>query len=263
MEKGQKEARIGLDAETEIVNKLNSDDKLRNDFIKCMSKIGFQVDNKFKAVKMGKNYKSDILICHSNCEVLGISLKTVKETKKGFHQVDRRWLDDWKNLLDMPDDIYNIFKDGVIRIAKNPRDKFILEKDQTKIKNFLKNKISIIIREIFVKNEKCLKILAIYDKRKCNKELYLINIDDFIEKFEKDVEIGFSKKGIIEFRLEGEKILTIQRKGGNGKGKNIGISKTDIRHTGNQLQFKMYPITLVDYIKNKKDEIRWCNITLN
>ncbi|EHP83879.1 hypothetical protein [Methanotorris formicicus] len=110
-----------------------------------------------------------------------------------------------------------------------------------------------------------MKILAIYDKRENNKELYLINMEDFIEKLKKDVEIGFSKKGIIEFRLEGKKILTIQRKGGNGKGKNIGIPKTDIRHTGNQLQFKMYPITLVDYIKNKKekDEIRWCKIILN
>ncbi|EHP86133.1 hypothetical protein [Methanotorris formicicus] len=124
MLKGQKEARIGLDAETEIVDKLNSDNNLRNNFIKCLSVLGFQLDNKFKAVKQGKKYKSDILI-YSNNSILGISLKTVKETEKGFHQVDRRWLDDWKNLLNMSDDIYDIFKEGIIRIAENPKDKFI------------------------------------------------------------------------------------------------------------------------------------------
>ena len=156
-------------------------------------------------------------------------------------------------LLNMPDEVFEIIKEAILRVARNSRDKFILEKDKNKIKNFLAHHLPEIINEIFRRGEEKLKLLIIFDKRK--KRIYMFRMNDVIEFLIKNASnnISFSEKGIIYI---GD-FIRIQRKGGNGK--HIKISKTNWNHPGNQLQFKFSPLKFAEYIESTR-AIDFCTI---
>ncbi len=132
LEKGKKEARIGLDSEQDIINRINFDEKFQNLIKDCLLKLGFNVQGKLRARKDG--VKTDIFIQINGQEEIGVSIKS--STLTNFHQLDRRRLEEWKNFLNMPDDIFEIIKEAILRVARNPRAKFILERDRSKIKDF-------------------------------------------------------------------------------------------------------------------------------
>lgn len=88
MKKGEKEARIGLDSEKKIVEKINSDEVFRNSLKECLVKLGFGPKNDIKAQR--NNLKTDILIRIDGN--IGASVKT--STRTSFHQLDRRSLED-------------------------------------------------------------------------------------------------------------------------------------------------------------------------
>lgn len=247
MEKGRKEARIGLDSEEDIINKINTDERFRSLLRKCMINLGFSPKEEITARK--DDVKIDILV-KINGEI-GLSIKS--STKTSFHQLDRRRLEDWKDLLNMPDEIFNIIKESILRVAKNSKDKFILEPDRVKIKEFLAKHLKVIIDEVFMKREPNLKLLMINDKQKSR--LYVYNMAEVLNfLYNNSVNnIKFSDKGIIKL---GD-FITVQRKGGNGK--HITIPKNDWTHPGNQLQFKFSPLKFVEYIA-KTNAIRFCVI---
>jgi len=182
--------------------------------------------------------KTDIFIRINEQEEIGVSIKS--STKTSFHQLDRRRLEEWKEFLNMPDDIFETIKEAILRIARNPRAKFILERDRDRIKEFFANHLSEVINEIFKRGEERLKLLIINDKRK--RRIYIFRMDDVIEFLIKNAtnNISFTEKGIIRL---GE-FVTIQRKGGNGR--HITIPKTDWSYPGNQLQFKFSPLKFAE-----------------
>jgi len=265
MVKGQEEARIGLDAEEEIISMINTNKDARNELKECLANFGINLGENFYAIKPKNRefIKTDILLCCTkDNDIIGISLKTVKKTKEGFHQIDRRRLEEWKKILDMQDDVYDIFKESILRKAKNRNAEFIKKDDQPKIKDFIKKNLPKILKEIFVRNEeKVLKILAVYDIRDNNKKtLYLVDISQFIEKLASEADVSFSKNGIIQIVINNTPIITIQRKGGNGQHVKK-YKKTDWEHPGNQLQFKMKPISVVKFLKENAKEIT-CTIDI-
>ena len=71
---------------------------------------------------------------------------------------------------------------------------------------------------------------------------YFYEIDKLITEISK-AEIKFSKNGVIKF---GE-FITLQRKGGNGD--KLHLPKSDLRHPGNQLQFKMKIINFINTVE--------------
>jgi len=249
LKKGEKEARIGLDSEQDIINRINLGGKFHDILKDCLIKLGFNVQGRLRARKDG--IKTDIFIRINEQEEIGISIKS--STKTSFHQLDRRRLEEWKELLNMPDDIFETIKEAILRIARNSRAKFILEKDRDKIKEFFANHLSEVINEIFRRGEERLKQLIINDKRK--RRIYIFRMDDVIEFLIENAtnNICFTEKGIIRL---GE-FITIQRKGGDGR--HITIPKTDWRHPGNQLQFKFSPLKFAEYVEST-NVIEFCAI---
>jgi hypothetical protein len=249
--KGEKAARIGLEAEEDIIDWINSDELFSNKIKSCLCKLGFDTQKEYKLIARKDNTKADIFIRINEKEEIGVSIKSSERTS--FHQLDRRNLEDWKNLLNMPDDVFKTIKDAILRVARNNKDKFILEEDRCKIKEFISKNLHKMITEVFKRNEDKLKILIINDK--ITRKIYLFCINDVIEFIIKDAEnnISFTKKGIIKLG----RFVTIQRKGGNSEA--IKIPKTDWEHPGNQLQFKFSPLKFAQDVKSKQ-AIKFCVI---
>jgi len=250
LEKGEKEAKIGLDSEKEIMEMINTDMKFRSKILDCLRTLDFKI-NDIRRASESKDTKSDIFIL-SNIGKLGISIKT--STKTSFHQLDRRTLDGWKNYLEMPDDIYMILKKSILRVAENSRKaKFIIEEDREKVKNFFLENIESIITEIFTKSERNLRLFMVNNKTA--KEIYVFRMDEVLKFLIQDAsEISFSSKGIINLG----NFITVQRKGGDGK--HVKIPKSDWKHPGNNLQFKFSPLKFAEYVKDGK-KIKFCIIT--
>lgn len=250
MKKGRKEARIGLDSEKDIVRLINTNKQFKNLVKRCLNELGFVIKGQIKARK--DNRKTDIFI-EDNSKI-GVSIKS--STRTSFHSLDRRWLKNWKETLDMPDYIFNIIKEAILRIARNPRDYFIIQKDRKVIEDFFMIHISNIINDIFTHNEKDLKLLMINDKRK--RKIYLFNMEEVVNFLVENIHnnISFSRKGIIRL---GD-FITVQRKSGDSS--KITIPKTDWKHPGNQLQFKFSPLKFAEHVEKNKD-IKICNIKLS
>lgn len=242
LEKGKKEARIGLDSEQDIINRINFDEKFHNAIRECLIKQGFNPRGKLRARK--DNVKTDIFIRVNEREEIGVSIKS--STKTSFHQLDRRDLEEWKTFSNMPEEIFEIIKEAILRVAKDSRAKFILEKDRDRIKEFLADHLSEVINEVFRRGEEKLKLLLINDKRK--RRIDIFRMDDVVKFLIKNASdsICFTEKGIIKL---GD-FVTIQRKGGNGK--HITIPKTDWNHPGNQLQFKFSPLKFAEYVESTR-----------
>ncbi|MEX2704832.1 MAG: hypothetical protein Q6352_006185 [Candidatus Freyrarchaeum guaymaensis] len=247
MEKGRKEARIGLNSEKEIINLINSDSNFQKALRKCLLALGFKSKKKITAYKDG--LKTDIFVIVDG--EIGISIKS--STATSFHQLDRRRLEEWASLLGMPDDIFKIMKESILRVARNSRDKFISESDRDKIKDFFGKHLKVVINEIFRKGEQSLKLLMINDKR--TGKVYVFGMDDVIDFLFENASnnVTFTKKGIVRL---GD-FITVQRKGGDGK--HISLPKTDWKHPGNQLQFKFSPLKFSEHAE-KTNRIRFCII---
>ena len=150
--------KLGLYSEKNIVRAINTDERFRDLIKDCLSVLGFKLQGKIKACVDGT--KTDIFI--KNALKVGVSIKT--STKTSFHHLDRRWLEDWKEFLNMPDEIFKILKQSILRIARDPRNCFILPKDKQKVQKFFATHLKDVIHEIFTKGEDCLKILLINNK---------------------------------------------------------------------------------------------------
>jgi hypothetical protein len=246
--KGSKEARHGLDAEKLVIEYL---EKNLDEINECLREIDI-IFSPIKKVekpqkKEKKRIKCDIILQGTDNSSLCISLKTV--TNASFHHLDRRWLDEWRRILNMPTDVYDIFRESILRVANNSKEVFIKEHHQKRIKEFIQSKFEDILKEIFEGGEEDVKVLAIFDRKNKPNKIYFFNIDQVICFF-KQQEISFSNKGILKIG----KFITLQRKGGNGS--HIKKNKCDLNHPGNQLQFKFKPLEFVKYVENNKDKLK-------
>jgi len=157
-EKGRKEARIGLDAESEILRRVNEDVTFRRKLISCLRGLGFRL----QGIEMRKDGVKVDLVIESRSSKIGVSLKT--STKTSFHQLDRRRLEEWKDILSMPDNVYQIMKRSILRKASNRRAPFIEKGDRDPVGSFFSSHLDEILEEIFRRGEQ-VDLLAIYDKR--------------------------------------------------------------------------------------------------
>lgn len=234
MKKGQKEARIGLNSEKDMVTLINTNAQFRNSVKRCLENLGFRSGKEIKA--RIDNMKTDIFI--EDDLRIGVSIKS--STKTSFHNLDRRWLENWKDFLTMPDDIFITIKEAILRVSRNSKDYFIQPEDRNKIKDFFAKNIKNIINDIFTHGERDLKLLVINDKRK--HKLYLFRMEEVINFLVNNIRnnISFSPKGIIRLG----NFITVQRKGGDSS--KITLPKTDWKHPGNQLQFKFSPLKFAE-----------------
>jgi hypothetical protein len=176
MKIGQKAARIGLDSEKDIQKAINKNEHFKELIKNCLNNLTLESKRKIKTKKKKRLTKKDITIDIGDSSI-GVSIKSSKRTS--FHQVDRRRLEDWKDFLNMHENIYEIIKEAALRISNNPQAKFIKKEDQDTIKNFFQENYKIMLKEIFTRDEEDLILLLINNKM--NKTIYIFKIQECLK----------------------------------------------------------------------------------
>lgn len=167
-----------------------------------------------------------------------IQVKLVSN-KTGFNQVDKRWLSRYKELWNIPNDVYEIleyFTGEKLPYKPNTRDKrrmFLTEmekdKQDTVVKWFKQNKTLILSDVIRGRGKFAAEWVLVAQKVKTNSRWVLKNINEVLQHYTEG-EVQVSPKGSITLGS-----VLIQRKGGDGG-----------RDTAKMLQFKLDPTKLFD-----------------
>jgi len=250
------EAHIGRKGEEILIDILRSERKV----IECIEKLTGKRIGNVDVVARGSHFslwKTDVVLIGSTRECVGISLKTFKASARPDDHLDRRWLEKpsdepseiarpWSEVLGMPEDIAEIFRKGILRMAAG-KSKYLVSNhsDQQKVKEFLLKVIDRFLEEAFRNGERELLILALLEYNSESK-LCLFNLDKVIEFIKNDVQ----REGItFGSRISIGRFIILQRKAGNGK--HVKIPKTDPRHPGNQLQVKLIARTFRDVAINQ------------
>src|SRR5699024_11224714 len=97
---------------------------------------------------------------------------SLKAAEANFNQLDRRWLSEWAEVLNMPQEIKDMIQSSLDRKVKNSRDVFILPEQEHAILSYLESKKDGIFKELFTKEDENLKVFVAYDEK--NNEWYEI-----------------------------------------------------------------------------------------
>ena len=245
---GSKTAKAGFRNEQDVITRFNNweKDKITQEWL---NKMGYKTkDIEFiKAIKVKGQYKADIQV---RITIL-IKLKHQEDTQnlqiklvsnnQGFNQIDKRWVDKYVELWNIPKDITKILKlfSGEIKSLKNnlkdPRRVFlneISESDQNKLIHFFnENKILIVSDLLMGRGEFSADWTLVIFKMNGKSKWALKSINQVMNIFGSG-DIRITKEGSLKIGKIG-----MQRKGGDSG-----------RKTANMLQFKINPMEL--FIKN-------------
>jgi len=162
---GSKTAKAGFSNEQDVIDRFNSwsSDKIAQEWL---AEMNYKIDDiEFvKALKVRGQYKADIQVritilikLKSQEDVQNLQVKLVSNLKSGFNQIDKRKVDKYVELWNIPKDVAQILKlyTGEIKPTqtnlKDPQRMFIKEmnqSDQNKLLNFLKENKILIISDI-------------------------------------------------------------------------------------------------------------------
>ena len=253
-------AKGGFQAETNFINLVNNEWKTSSILKSIFHDMNIEFDNVEhmtceKPIK--HNVKTDCFILISyllknDKNIHNISIKLVSsKLKKGFNQIDKRWIKSYAELLNIPDDIVFLLKlyTGEKQVSEYPNkpqilkdkkqrrlfaDEMIID-DQKKLVKWFNENINAIFTLVFVGNdiEYQPNFMLLIKGTGNNIEYKIHSITDAINFYKGDSKSSISGRG--NFHL-GK--LTIQRKGGD-KGKD----------TAKQLQFKFDPLAIWSWIK--------------
>ena len=238
---GSQTAKSGFRNEDDIVRKFN-DWKSDEDAQKWLDLMGYPIDeiDKVEAIKL-HGEKTDVQVqitiyMKKAIAAENLSIKLVSNPQ-GFNQVDKRWVDKYVELWDIPEDIAKLLKVFTGEIVpmrsglKDERRKFLnemAEEDQKKIIDFFTKKKILIVSDILKGRGKFSAgwmLVALVIKSKSRWVLKSINhaMNVFAEG-----EVKITARGSLKI---GE--ITMQRKGGDAG-----------RDTSKMLQFKINPVEL-------------------
>lgn len=238
---GSETAKNGFRNEDDIVNKFN-DWKCDKEAQLWLGIMGYNLDDiEFvKAVKI-HGHKTDVqaqvtIKLKDAIDVQNMQVKLVT-IGKGFNQIDKRWVDNYVALWNMPNGIASILKRYCGELPpsiSNPRDKrrmFINEftKDERdSIFKWLTDNKSMIVNDILKgRGQFAAEWMLVAQKKATNARWVLKPINYCINFFGNDA-VAYTKQGNIRIGNIG-----IQRKGGDGGAK-----------TAQMLQFKIDPTLL-------------------
>lgn len=186
-----------------------------------------------------RSKKADaLLIISPSGEVRGCS---IKEAEANFNQLERVWLEALAEDLKMPDSIRNRIQTCIDNRRLKKSVKFITEDHQEEIISYFQDNIDNLLRRLFTGYDDTLAYFVIYDYTK--RSWHICLIADVINAIREE-EITVSDKGVLYFGCG----LSMQKKGGNGA--HVKVPKSHPTHPGNQLQFKIKPISLLHMIPN-------------
>ncbi len=241
--KGSKTAKDGFKNERDIADKFNNWET-DNEAKQWLTIMDYDLENieYVKAVVLS-GYKADINVkvqikLKDALDTQNIQVKLVSN-KKGFNQVDKRWLENYKKLWEIPDNVYEIlqyftgekppYKSG----TQDKRRMFLNEMEESKqsiiINWFLKNKTLILSDVIRGRGEFSAEWVLVVQKLQKDSKWILKNINEVLQYYSEG-DVSISKRGSINLGR-----VTVQRKGGDGG-----------RDTAKMLQFKLDPTLLFD-----------------
>lgn len=241
---GSQTAKNGFLNEDDIVEKFNNWNK-DEDAQKWLLIMEYQLnDIEFvKAVKLS-GFKTDVQVqvtikLKEAIDAQNLQVKLVSNPK-GFNQIDKRWVDKYVEMWNIPTEIVSIFKKYTGEInptIDNPKDnrrmfanEFTLVEQET-ILNWLNENKSLIVSDILKgRGQFSAEWMLVAQKIKENSRWILKPMNFCLNHFGNG-NIEITKQG--NFKIGR---ITMQRKGGeNG------------RDTAKMLQFKINPAELFDY----------------
>jgi hypothetical protein len=244
---GSTTAKNGFKNENDVIDIFNNwkVDPLAQQWLKEM-KYNLNEIEYVKAEKIKGSFKADVQV-QINVEiklkkVLDVQNLQVKlvSNKNGFNQIDKRWVDKYKELWNISEEITNLLKHFTgekppfIKNSKDERRMFIDEfskEQQEKIINFFKENQTLIVSDILkgrgqFSAEWMLVILKIKEKE----IKWALKPMNFCLNLFGNGEVEITKQGNLKIGK-----ITLQRKGGDGG-----------RKTAQMLQFKINPCLIFE-----------------
>ncbi|MBU3897001.1 MAG: type II restriction endonuclease [Nanoarchaeota archaeon] len=241
---GSKTAKDGFRNEDDVVKKFNNwkNDADARKWLTIMNynlnEIERIVARKIRSSKTKTDVQVQISIFMKNIiSAENISVKLVSNNKSGFNQADKRWVDDYKELWNIPKDIVLILKlhtgetipsKTSLRDARRMYFNEMTMADQNKIIIFFKkNKILIISDIIMGRGDLPADWMLVVSKQDKDVKWILKSINETMNIFGNG-DVYINENGNLYIGK-----VKMQRKGGDGG-----------RKTANMLQFKINPLEL-------------------
>ena len=243
VEKGSSTAKNEFRNEDDIVNKFNNwvNDKDAQTWLVMMNYKISEIEY-VEAVKLS-GYKTDVQVqvtvkLKSALDVQNLQVKLVSNLR-GFNQIDKRWVDKYAEMWDIPDNIVYILKRYTgeeLPSIKQPKDKrrmFANEfanEEQDMIINWLKGNQSLIVSDILKGRGHFAAEWMLVAQKKDKEARWVLKSMNYCMNYFGNGNIEITARG--NFRIGR---ITMQRKGGDAG-----------RNTANMLQFKINPASLFD-----------------
>jgi len=241
--RGSQTAKNGFLNEDDIVSKFNNWN-IDEDAQKWLLIMEYDVSKieYVKAVKLS-GFKTDVQVqitikLKEAIDVQNLQVKLVSNPK-GFNQIDKRWIDKYVEMWNIPVAISDIIKRYTGEIKPNiltPKDKRRMfanefsEKEQSDILLWLNNNQSFIVSDILKgRGQFAAEWMLIAQKTKSDSR-WILKPMNFCLNYFGNGNVEMTERG--NFKI-GK--ITMQRKGGDGG-----------RKTANMLQFKLNPAELFD-----------------
>ena len=241
--RGSKTAKDGFKNETDVANKFNNweADTEAREWLTIMNYDLNDIESVRAVVITG--YKTDVNVqvqvnLKNAVDTENIQVKLVS-IKKGFNQVDKRSLDNYKELWDIPEDVYETLqyftgeKAPYKANTKDSRRMFLNEMEECKqnavVKWFSENKTLILSDIIKGRGKFSAEWVLVAQKVQSDSRWVLRNINEVLQHYAVG-EVKISPKGSLTLGS-----VLVQRKGGDGG-----------RDTAKMLQFKLNPASLFD-----------------
>ena len=239
---GSMAAKNGFKNEKDVVNKFNNwkNDYDAKEWLKIMGYKLKEIE-KVEAKQITGSYKTDVQVVikiyfKNGIGIENISIKLVSNPQ-GFNQIDKRWVDKYVELWNIPKDIEKILKQFTGEITPaipSPKDKRriffdeLIKDDQNKvIKFFDKNKIMIITDIFQGRGEFPAMWMLVYQK---DINIWSLAPMSYVMNHYGEGSVGITKQGSLKIGRIG-----MQRKGGDNG-----------RPTANMLQFKINPCEIAN-----------------
>lgn len=242
---GSQTAKNGFRNEDDIVDKFNSW-SIDNDAQLWLKIMGYKLEDiEYVYATKIKRQKTDVQVqvtvtikLKSIIDAQNIQVKLVSNTR-GFNQIDKRWVDNYVSLWNMPSNVAAILKrytGEVPPIIENPRDNrrtFADEFEEAEISlllNFLEDNKALIVNDILKGRGQLAAEWMLVAQKILKDARWILKPINYVINYYGNGEIHVTNRGNIKIGN-----ITMQRKGGDGG-----------RSTANMLQFKINPAELFD-----------------
>ena len=242
---GSNTAKKGFKTEKDIVKKFNKW-RTDEDAQQWLIIMGYALKKieRVKAIIISGNHKTDVQVqitiyFKESIAVENLSVKLVSNSQ-GFNQVDKRWVDKYVEMWDIPENVtkaLKLFTGEIKPTGKHLRDSrrmFLNEMDINTQKHvvdfFRKNKLLIISDILKGRDEFPVNWMMVVLKKKSEKPEWVLQHINHVLNIFGSGDVNITPQGSLKIGK-----ITMQRKGGNAG-----------RETSKMLQFKINPMELFD-----------------